>query len=94
MKSIKIKTLNDLDLNELRNVLKFCSVLFKLNIKEIEDIENSVHDEITENYCSECKSMHDCCECRGDRDYEPDEDAIYDRWKDQQLMDEEQCLAR
>lgn len=93
MKSKKTNPLSDLGIDELRDVLKFCTVLHKLNLKEIDDIENKVHDEITDNYCSECEYNLDDCDCDNryeyDRDYDMDEDAKYDAWKDQQIMDEE-----
>jgi hypothetical protein len=89
MKSIKTDILSNLDLDELRSLFKFTSFLYKLNIKSFEDFEDYIHDEITENYCSECESMHDHCECRNYDGYEIDEDAAYDAWKDQQMMDED-----
>lgn len=92
MKSTKTNPLSELGLDELRDVLRFCTVLHKLNLKEIDDIENKVHDEITDNYCSECEYSIDNCDCRYydyDRDYTIDEDAQYDAWKDQQIMDED-----
>ena len=90
MKSTKNNPLNPLGLDELQNVLRFCTVLHKLNIKEIDDIENAVHDEISDNYCSECEQNLDDCDCYGyDYDYEPDEDAQYDSWKDSQIMGED-----
>lgn len=93
MKSTKNNPLNNLDLDQLRNVLRFCIILYRLNLKETDDIENAVHDEITDNYCSVCEYNLDDCDCDNRYEYDPgydmDEDAKYDAWKDQQIMDEE-----
>ncbi len=98
MKSTKNNPLNNLDLDQLRNVLRFCIILYRLNLKETDDIENAVQDEINDNYCSECEQNLDDCDCYGydyeyepdyDDNYEPDYDDNYDAHKDSLIMGED-----
>lgn len=89
MKSTKNNPLNNLDLDQLRNVLGFCIILYRLNLKETDDIENAVHDEITDNYCSDCEMDLQSCDCRHYNEYEPDYDDNYDAHKDSLIMGED-----
>lgn len=74
------------DYEDLQKVLKFCDVLVSLDIKSADEAYGVVNEEIQDEFCGECKSSNDHCECYKGADYDgPDEDALYDRWKDDQM---------
>lgn len=86
-KMIKIENCN---FEEVQKIIWFAGFLSTLNIKNAEELEQDVHNEMCDSFCSECTSDLRYCECRKhDYHYEIDEDRLYDEWKDQQLMDED-----
>lgn len=77
------------DWDDLQKTERFCQFLFDLDIKSADEACGDVHGEL-EDFCSQCKSQVDHCECNQDRDYcGIDEDALYDRWKDEQMERED-----
>lgn len=63
MKSKKI----DIDsLEDLQLIQKLANFLIVLDIKSAEDLYQEVDDIADENFCGECESHNDYCECNQD----------------------------
>lgn len=73
MKHKKIE-LDSTNIEQLRMLVSFSSILHLLKINTACEFGAGCHDEITGSFCSECECHHDFCGCRYHLDYEPDRD--------------------
>ena len=79
--------IDNMSLTDLYKVQNLSVMLFMFDIAQSEDLLDDVSNYISDNFCSECESTSDRCECNARERY-IDEDKLYDEWRDQQLMEE------
>jgi hypothetical protein len=82
MKWIKIKYLDKSDLQQALNLTTF---LVSLQIKSAEYAASDINEIIDNEFCKDCDSSKDYCECDMDYRSRYDYDRAYDEWKDRQL---------
>lgn len=84
MKSKKINKLRFEDKENTELLLGFAIFLETLSIKSAEKMANEFQYILDEEFCGECDSPKDNCDCHpSTREY--DYDREYDEWKDSQF---------
>lgn len=88
MKSKPKTKLDYTDRDDLLVVQGFTEFLILIDVKAAEEPANEVQEIIHEDFCGQCEVHKDDCDCEKVNDYWRDDDYEYDRWKDDQLLEE------
>ena len=92
MTSKKIDNLRYEDYKGTEVILGLLVFLENLKIKSATDAADEINGILEDEFCSECKVIHEDCDCPKydyhECDYD-DGDRAYDAWKDAQLENED-----